>query len=1055
MEGVKENPDWVNPMDDINHTNYRNGLIPGYKLAFQTEEWYTKNKNNFCTSLMKKYPEYLPDFAKQMNDLPPNYLGFAPDDLVRFGYIEQVELNLESDIVKFWVVRIPKGMQVYHTSRSLGLNHSDFPLKNYDNELSTSDNYKNSNASCRKDEYIGKNPEDAINANICTNVSFYSTPYLTKKYLISIKSKNKNKRFGENQVLYAYGLNENSEDKRYNDRIPILIEEEDFETKEDIEDYHVYDENDGVSAYTTNEDMYLMIFEIDNLLTDRPQFGRQNMRIFYDIMYKYKSDIQSLLNVDTLTYNRFLDLILSVSGIGSLQDNVDNIMRDYEIARNFDVKFYEWLQINTNKYIKNPIFTAGYIKTIARMIQNGVTDLSQFRGFRYSTFEHDRPVFNMLNWLFTNFKTTKKVSGFISSSVSLYSKSGNILSDDRYYDGNLEFYRTLIPFHSEMGLFYAPNNLIRNRENKYDLEYSINYKGINQELRKYKTSNIMHFDYVPGNDGVKGFHQGHLFEHSNWVGIIASNIFNKEPFNEFNYEISTRNTYLLAGYLHDIGKSGDCTETYVYKGLHHQNALPSLCTYVKDDFKIIGMKYYDIPDHPEKGYEYLKGYRKYKKYTLQGLNTIQNYNDKAIDMYFEDWTEMFDHLDVDDFDKRLIRITAGAHWYFGNALRKLTISNDYVDIARTFIKKVEIFHNDEFYTLDVNRLRKVIMFVIVVSIADIIGSEYKITRNSEGLDQDLRATILNYLPNISESDIPTDTLLGLIDSIIEESENIKDASDFKKGILNNIELNTKNMINTVLEQLNTFEFNPFNNYSLLFNLINSYPDVLDIKRAYPKFFPKIIAFDLDQTLFAVQFKNNDLSEYHIYPDTYNVIKEVQKLRRGNNPTRIAITSRHYSPKSLKQLLLSKTYKNKENPLYYKNFDFIISKYTGPVEKIQQDVSNVSNFFIYNGAPDEGFKIDVIKGNFEPLDFNFPDVYKISKYGHFNTLSKNYNVKYKEILAFDDDEKYFSKKGLGAAKDVYVAGVLRSRNIEDQGIRMKLFKDGVAHYVFYRLNNTFD
>ena len=77
--------------------------------------------------------------------------------------------------------------------------------------------------------------------------------------------------------------------------------------------------------------------------------------------------------------------------------------------------------------------------------------------------------------------------------------------------------------------------------------------------------------------------------------------------------------------------------------------------------------------------------------------------------------------------------------------------------------------------------------------------------------------------------------------------------------------------------------------------------------------------------------------------------------------------------------------------------------------------------------------------------------KISKHGHFNVLKRRYHVEYSDILTFDDDEKYFTEKVLGPAKDVYAAGVLRARNKENQGIRRSLFKKGVAYYVFDRIN----
>ena len=258
---------------------------------------------------------------------------------------------------------------------------------------------------------------------------------------------------------------------------------------------------------------------------------------------------------------------------------------------------------------------------------------------------------------------------------------------------------------------------------------------------------------------------------------------------------------------------------------------------------------------------------------------------------------------------------------------------------------------------------------------------------------------------------------------------------------------------------NNFKFDPANTYSILYNLINSYSKISDIKRAYKSKFPVIIAFDLDQTMLAVQFHNNKKSTYHIYPETFEVMAEVQLVRAQyfpENPTYIAVTSRHYSPKSLLDLLQMKQYDGRPNPLYYENFDYIISRYTGPASKIRKDVSAISDFFKYNGYPSDGFIFDVAAKDYGTIaddNTNFPDLDKISKYGHFHVLKRRYNVEYEDILTFDDDEKYFTEKGLGPAKDVYTAGVLRSNQKDEQGIRQTLFRTGIAHYVFDKIKKN--
>jgi len=117
------------------------------------------------------------------------------------------------------------------------------------------------------------------------------------------------------------------------------------------------------------------------------------------------------------------------------------------------------------------------------------------------------------------------------------------------------------------------------------------------------------------------------------------------------------------------------------------------------------------------------------------------------------------------------------------------------------------------------------------------------------------------------------------------------------------------------------------------------------------------------------------------------------------------------------------------------------------------MKDLDDFFAYNGYPQDGFVIDTESNKSEKIVKgypNFPDLDLVSKHGHFYLLKSRYGVEYQDILSFDDDEKYFTKKGLGPAEDVYVAGVLQSKKVEDQGIRMSLFKRGLAYYIFDRL-----
>ena len=163
---------WRNPFDNINYQNYEKGLIQSYRIGFQDKKWYSKNKDNFSNSLKEKFPNLLPSYAKNRSNLPNNYLGFYPDEFIRYGKLEKVSALIDGKRAEFWVVKIPAGLQIYHSSRSLGLNHSTFPIRGYDNRSTDKQNYANVFARCTSEDFIGHEKSDVIDNKICTYI-FY------------------------------------------------------------------------------------------------------------------------------------------------------------------------------------------------------------------------------------------------------------------------------------------------------------------------------------------------------------------------------------------------------------------------------------------------------------------------------------------------------------------------------------------------------------------------------------------------------------------------------------------------------------------------------------------------------------------------------------------------------------------------------------------------------------------------------------------------------------------------------------------------------------------
>jgi len=1007
---------------DISLKNYRKGLITGQSLSFQTNEFYEKNKNNFCNSLREKYPDRIPNYAKKINPdglsyeitSIRNYLAFNPDDLLRFGVLDTVKMDVKGVTYTFWVVRMPSGFSLYHSSRSLALSHSNFPLPGYKNKASYDFNLANSQTMCPTNLFVGT----LENKGVCTRVSYYSTPALTKGYL------NKDSGYGGNAIKYAYGITPHSSDKDnklYNDRLRYNVK---------IKDNVVIRESmDGISAYKGGE-MTLMILGIDDILIDRPNFGKENMRNFYNIMEALEDEIRSENGLSKADYDYFMNLIISVSGIGSLQDNINVIKSDYPRALDFDKALLDWISRNVKYYSENPLPTAGKIREFNLNPDN-------IPGFRFSTYEHDRPVINQLSWLFNQYESS--VVGVISSSLYVYSKGKGDITKQVFNIGELSFYTSKGYFHSEVGLFYAPSSLERDRRNKYDTEYGMNYLGILTEYRKFKTSN--------------SFHSGNLLEHNTWVALVASQIC--KNYTHLGSDFAKSEVYLLAGLLHDIGKAGRCVTEPVYKNQDAHAPSMSVCNYVKDENSIVGCEYDTIPDHPDIGYMYLEGYKNFFRYTLNGLENKEAYNENSEEITKEDWQAFYEHLGIPFFESKLISVTVGAHWYFGDFLRKVRalgliekdaekLKLEISQLSREYLRKVEMFYNDLFADRNREDFRKCVLFTVIVSMADVYGSEYNPYRsNLSDFEQEI---ISNYLPNVSLSNISYETntrVSEIVTKIIEKSESNAKA-DFKAEIINGMRAYGDGFLEVILNEIGTFEFNPRNTFGKLRNLQESTPVQLKEQNGE---FPPVIVFDLDQTLIYTTFYPNREVEYHIYPSTYEVIAECQKLREKG--VKIAVASRHYAPKTLLKLFQAEYIGSDKNPLYYSNFDFIVSRYTGTLEKLKSDVSSFPGFFDINGVPEDGFIMDSTGQYFNvPSTNKFLKIGEISKNGHFDLIKRKFGVNYEDIILFDDDRHYFSSEGLGDA-NVFSAGVLVGHNKEDQGIRYSLFRDALALYIFQR------
>lgn len=219
---------------------------------------------------------------------------------------------------------------------------------------------------------------------------------------------------------------------------------------------------------------------------------------------------------------------------------------------------------------------------------------------------------------------------------------------------------------AEVVFCYAPNYLVRVYSNKLDWQYSDD-SIINKELfklvsdfKKYKTLNI-------------DMHGGDLYEHSVWLALYL------EQFIESGDPIVTgisKNMYKLlvfSGFLHDIGKAGD--NKYIY---------------------------YDKPNHPKIGFEYVTNEKPYY------------INNNVINI-----VELLKEIGFNETEIKIIAVIIDRHWDFGMVIKNLVQKND----VNAIINYVKLFNQDLIDTkltnLSKEKQLEILSMLIAVSVADI------------------------------------------------------------------------------------------------------------------------------------------------------------------------------------------------------------------------------------------------------------------------------------------------------------------------------------------------
>ncbi len=1043
-----------------------------YIQAYQDKNWYEKNKNNFESSLPIKsnHPLY-----------------FLPNDLTRFGHIIPKKIGANT----LYLLKLPRGLKVYHSSRSLFLTQSLYPIPGYSQELTPEENKQN----------ILKRNEECLSQikglSECIVNTYYSAPP-QDEYL----HKDTNKNFLGSQIRYAYGIDtetarlEGSQAKKeyeLNYIDPIFNDRNALEA-----DNHKI----GVASFRLKKDTLFLLYQ-DDFLINRGKLGLHNVRVLYE---KFKQTYPSPEDLEAFS---------SAAGV-YLKDNILYHIHKYSTQNGKDI--IEWFsnefkklfslmdKITLNslprearesfsglpeKLALNP--TIGYIsdiykaskkfKTIPEFITaviNGKGKISELPGLRMSTFESDRPFHNFIYKFFST--EGLNVQGYIGA--NLY----NIRFDPFIKIMNNALVPTLVSglFHTELMAFYAPDVLTRDQKDFNDGNYRLG--KIMNEMRKYKTTNIL-------NEKNQNFHQGHLYEHSSWVALNAVDIANKYHHPSLSMK---PDVYLIGGYLHDVGKSGLCEDRYEtsYKNLNpHQAPKTFYCkkvNYLWDNKTTqVGFEYYDIPNHPEVGYRMLKGLNPYQFYTF-----INGQVEKGQTFYSYDWEKILSNLTGPEI--AAIRIGTACHWDYGPLASSFSKEN-----LEKYLRKIELYYNAEF-PIDKRSPQvflKIVHYVIMISIADILGATFRNMDISDGYK------IYNEIPNYPwiwkelwnttiKLRTPSKTNFKELDDIYQNPEKVYDyyrtnpkikelydkvmdvnnmnkmaelsiniAEDISKGktpvklaalMVESFPKIWKDIITTVE---GGFKFNPKNSYNVLNVIMDGFVDLIDVYTSFYDYFPKVVIFDLDSTLFNLSEMWSN-GQYHFFNDTKFIIDLLQKLRPPppiGAGIKVAIASRHYIPARL-----IKELKNPNSPLFWKNFDLIYSIFTGDVKDINDYCESLGDkkqecLRLQNVCEDTNFKNWCMPNDYKTVGFivgneNDKTVFyhpptvnsKKSKATHIDFIQNYFKVKPEDMILFDDDNFYMegeNPEGLEGRK-VYTAGV-----DENTGLTYDVFNQAMRLFTF--------
>ena len=925
------------------------------KDSYQFDDWYHKNKDNFKNSL-------------RTFDLLCKPI-FFPSDLIRFGKLKQGYFGPDqNDFI--WLVELPPGCQVYHSSRSMVVNNSGFPIPSY--KIAESEEYnKNKEAQETMEKMDQSSPNFCLidpkkYSGCATNTYYASDPDHIKEYLYKGST-----GFLNEQINYSYGFDNifpqpaTLTDRQFNNRLASKANEY----------------LRGMLAYETKKPSYLVATP-DYFFISNNFIGLHNN---LKILKSYSSivtpgigsasgiSLQSNLIASAAWYSGN-EGPTSPQAFNSLTSwFIEPLFENIEILLQYVLNCNQGLQCNLDPTCVGTAYYITYSYLVYLNTTNQENNLNSFKlflkviydqgaipgadlppgidtlpGFRMSAYDEDRPYHSIFRFFFMTHEIRVdekivKVDGTLSGySYNPRFKSHPIVSDGVFRPKVHYDIDKAGLFHSEIILFYAPDVLKKSVGNRYDDAYGINSLGILSDFRKYKSTNRL--EWICDEEKCKGvkccwinFHQGHLFEHSSWTAINAISIATELGIKEKSDII----LILAAAALHDIGKAGGCGYENFEWMAYDPHSIPknTQCRIISTiDKSDVGFSYYDIPNHPERGYSMLYGTKYYEVLDFKPVGNNRFKVREAFKLTFQDWEKYRIQNEINEISWKFIRISTGAHWYLGIAIGDYIKGNDEQKnkIATEYLRKIELYYNSEFLKYNREQLGQAVNITMMVSYADLLGSIYT---NLPDLQE---YNVYNEYPDYHLGDYenflqthPGTTIedyMAALANINFPNRPTPNSVIFGQNVGNNF----KEFRQLCTQILDRFVPNPHNSFLTLENLLYGF-DTEGIYTSYwdTSYVPKVLIFDLDETLLHMNWndKQGDFRSvliddvYDFVPDIHKILDLCQILRKKYGVI-IAIATRHFLP-----LRMFQEVNDVNSPLYHEKFDIIISQYTGVLEEL--------------------------------------------------------------------------------------------------------------------------